>query len=101
MDECKSLAGGRDAELTARKRFQDDKRAAERSMTRRIAAERAARRAAASLGRAMQVDPIKPTSKPPGTKSLKVKYDKLLSNFAFNFNLRRCTWGVTTAGARC
>ena len=41
--------GGRDAELQARKQFQDDKRAAQRATTRRIAAERAARRAAASL----------------------------------------------------
>ena len=41
--------GGRDAELEARKKYQDDKRAAQRAATRRIAAERAARRAAASL----------------------------------------------------
>ena len=40
-------------------------------------------------GRAVQVDPIKPTLKAPGTKRLKLKYDKLLSSFAFNFNLRR------------
>ena len=37
----------------------------------------------------MQVDPIKPTLKPPGTKRFKLNYDVLLSNFAFNFNLRR------------
>ena len=37
----------------------------------------------------MQVDPIKPTLKAPGTQRLKLKYDKLLSSFAFNFNLRR------------
>lgn len=43
--------GGRDAEISARKKFQDEKRAAQRATTRRIAAERAARRAAASLGR--------------------------------------------------
>ena len=36
----------------------------------------------------MQVDPIKPTLKPTGTKVLKVKGDVLVSNFAFNFNLR-------------
>ena len=35
------------------------------------------------------VDPFKSTLKAPGTKRLKLKYDKLLSNFAFNFNLRR------------
>ena len=39
----------------------------------------------------MQVDPIKPTLKPPGTWRLTLKYDKLLSRFAFNFNLRRFT----------
>ena len=41
-------------------------------------------------GGAVQVDPMKPTLKPPGTKRLKLKYDELLSNFAFKFNLRRC-----------
>jgi len=42
-------------------------------------------------GRAVQVDPIEPTLKAPGTKRLKLKYDVALSNFAFNFNLRRYT----------
>ena len=37
----------------------------------------------------MQVDPIKPMLKPPGTKRLKLEYDGLLSTFTFNFNLRR------------
>ena len=37
----------------------------------------------------MQVDPIKLTLKAPGTKRLKLKYDKLLSTSAFNFILRR------------
>ena len=37
----------------------------------------------------MQVDPIKPKLKPPGTKRLKLEYDGLLSNFGFKFNLRR------------
>ena len=37
----------------------------------------------------MQVDPIKPKSKPPGTKRLKLKCDILLSTSAFKFNLRR------------
>ena len=38
----------------------------------------------------MQVDPIKPKLKPPGTKHLKLKKcDALLSSFAFRFNLRR------------
>ena len=39
----------------------------------------------------MQVDHIKPSLKAPGIKLLKLKYDKLLSNFAFKFNLRRYT----------
>ena len=37
----------------------------------------------------MQVDPIKPTLKAGGYKRLKPKYVKLLSSFAFKFNLRR------------
>ena len=36
----------------------------------------------------MQVDPINPTLKPPGTKHLKLKCDILLSRSAFKFNLR-------------
>jgi hypothetical protein len=39
----------------------------------------------------VQVDPIKPTLKAPGTKRLKLKFEKVLSNFAFKFNLRRYT----------
>ena len=39
----------------------------------------------------MQVDPIKPKFKPPGSKRLKLKCDVLLSNFALKFNLRRYT----------
>ena len=42
-------------------------------------------------GMVVQVDPIKPTLKAPGTYRLKLKYDKLLSIFAFNFSLRRFT----------
>ena len=42
----------------------------------------------AGHGRAVQVDPIKLTLRAPGTKRLKVKYEALLSNFAFKFNLR-------------
>jgi len=37
----------------------------------------------------VQVEPIKPTLKAPGIKRFKLKYDGLLSIFAFNFNLRR------------
>ena len=40
-------------------------------------------------GRAVQVDPIKPTLRPRGSKRLKLEDEKRLSNFAFNFNLRR------------
>jgi len=41
------------------------------------------------LGRAVQVDPIKPTLNAPGPKPLKLKCDKLLSTCAFKSNLRR------------
>jgi hypothetical protein len=37
----------------------------------------------------VQVDPVKPTLKPPGTKRLKLNCDESMSNFACNFNLRR------------
>ena len=37
----------------------------------------------------MQVDPIKPTLKAPGTERLRLECDEPLSNFAFKFNLRR------------
>ena len=37
---------------------------------------------------------MKPMSKPPGTKRLKLKCDELLSSFAFNFNLRRYNTGA-------
>ena len=39
----------------------------------------------------MQADPIKPTLRAPGTKSLKLQHDELLSDFAFKFNLHRYT----------
>ena len=39
----------------------------------------------------MQVDPIKPKLKPPGTERLKLDHEELLSNFGFKFNLRRYT----------
>jgi len=34
---------------------------------------------------------MKPMLKPPGTERLKLKYDELLSSFAFKFHLRRYT----------
>jgi hypothetical protein len=42
-------------------------------------------------GRAVQVDPIKPTLQALGTKLLKLKHDKLSSSVTFNFNLSRYT----------
>jgi hypothetical protein len=52
----------------------------------------------------VQVDPIKPTLKAPGIKPLKLKYDELLSSFAFKFNLRRYTMAdsrLTQAAMDC
>ena len=59
----------------------------------------------------MQVDPIKPTLKVPGSKRLKLMYDEPLSSFALNSILRRyvqavwratlaslATWGSAAAG---
>ena len=43
----------------------------------------------AGHGRPVQLDPIKPMLKPPGTKHLKLNCDGLLSSFAFESNLRR------------
>jgi hypothetical protein len=40
---------------------------------------------------AVQVDPIKPKLKPPGTERLKLNCGDALSNVAFKFNLRRYT----------
>ena len=45
-------------------------------------------------GREVQVDPMKPKLKPPGTKRLKLKCDILLSTSAFKFDLRSYTKGV-------
>ena len=39
----------------------------------------------------MQVDPSTPTLKAPGIERLKLNYDKVLTSFAFKFNLRRYT----------
>jgi hypothetical protein len=43
------------------------------------------------LGRAVQVDCIKTCVEGPWFQRLKLDYDETLTNFAFNFNLRRCT----------
>ena len=69
MDECKPLRGGV-----------------------RVDGLRAALRVHAALrGRVVQVDPIKPMLKLPGTKRLKLEHDGLLSNVGIKFNLRRYT----------
>ena len=44
----------------------------------------------------MQVDPIKPMSKAPGTRRLKLKHDELLSSFGFRFNLRHYSKALAT-----
>ena len=44
-----------------------------------------------ALGEAVQVDPINPVLKVPGTMRLKLKYGKLLSSFAFKSSLRPYT----------
>ena len=45
----------------------------------------------------MQIKPIKPMLKPPGTKHLKLNRSILLSTFAFNSNLRRYNMEGNTA----
>ena len=47
-------------------------------------------------GRVVHVDPMKTTLKPPGSKRWKLEHGELLSNFAFNLNLRRYTVAVST-----
>ena len=68
MDECKPLAAG------------------------------AAGHAAARRGRAVQVDPIKPTLKAPEIKLLQLEYGKPLSKFAFTIILRRYIVEVRNGG---
>ena len=43
------------------------------------------------VGRAVHVETRKPMLDAPGTERLKPKFDKLLSSYAFNINLRHCT----------
>jgi len=67
---------------------------------RRAAADLHPRGRAAHLaapGRAVQVDPIKPMLKAPGTKRLKLNGNELHSNFAFKFNMRR--YSLDSAGS--
>jgi len=46
-------------------------------------------------GQAVQVESMKPKLKPPGSKRLKLKWEILLSNSAFKFNLRRYTTALS------
>jgi hypothetical protein len=48
----------------------------------------------------VQVDPIKPMLKAAGITLLELKYDTALSNFAFEFNLRRYSVGAAPAHVR-
>jgi hypothetical protein len=47
----------------------------------------------------VQIDPIKPKLKPPGTQRLKLEHDGLLSNFGFRCNLSRYIEEGEGAGA--
>jgi len=62
----------------------------------------AARGGGRAPGWAVQVDPISPTLKAPGTQRLTLKCGESLSTFGFKFNLRRyslvLTWGGKLAG---
>jgi len=51
-------------------------------------------------GRAVQVDPIKPTLKAPGSERLKLKCDEVLSSVAFNFSLRRYSKATKVGGVK-
>jgi hypothetical protein len=48
----------------------------------------------------VQVDPITPKLKAPGSRRLNLKHEKLLSDFAFKFSLRRYTTAGDCAQAR-
>jgi hypothetical protein len=49
-------------------------------------------------GEAVQVEPMNPKLKEPGTERFKLQYDNLVSRFAFKSNLRRYNpgWGRIT-----
>jgi len=102
MDECKPLAAGADivvahVGLTTAGSVGAATAISLESAAAAVRAMAAAARAESPHclvlchGRTVQVDPIKPTLKAPGSKRLKLKYDNLHSSFAFKFNLRRCT----------
>ena len=50
-------------------------------------------RRSSNRGRAVQVEPMKPVLKAPGSTLLRLRCDGPLSNFAFKFNSRRYTQG--------
>jgi hypothetical protein len=54
-----------------------------------------------ALGRALQLDPIKPTLKAPGTKRSKLECNGLLSTFGFEFSLSRYSWSTATTSTWC
>jgi hypothetical protein len=53
-----------------------------------------------AVGLCMQVEPMKPALKVLGSIDSKLRYDELLSKFAFNFNLRRYTAAGSTGGSK-
>ena len=55
---------------------------------------------ASEQGRAVRVDPNKPTLKASVIKHSKLKHDKPLSNFAFKFNVRRFSKGTRRSRRR-
>ena len=61
---------------------------------------RGRRRRSWHQGRAVQVDPMKPQLKLPGTKRLKLECDVLLSTSAFKFNVRRYTTKAAKEAAK-
>jgi len=54
--------------------------------------------AAAAIGRAVKVDPIKPQIKAPGTERVQLQKSEPLSIVAFRFNMRRYT---SESATRC
>jgi len=75
VDECQPLVTGRDNPLDLLDRL----------------------RRQAVQGKAVQVDPIKPVLKAPGSVLLKLRNYGVLSDFAFNFNLRHYIKGLHIA----
>ena len=53
-----------------------------------------------ALGEAVQIEPMQFVLKAPGTRRLKLKYDELLSTFAFESNSRHYSWVACSGGTR-